>query len=371
MIYLFFCLLIPAIALNINSCSPGKEDTSGALNQMDQTLDQSNSTDDEANPDIQNASLGTCYLLDNSTIDNATINNSSITNNSSIKSSTVNDCSTVTGTIVDNSSTIDNSTTSSSTINNSYICAQSTIDNSTIDNSTVCNSSTVQGGSTVRGSSTLNNSSTVQGGSTVSGNSTVDNRSIVRNNSTIQGGATVCNSIIDNSTIDNSTVCNENVTMSIVNGIRENMTVTETVPPTVSSTTIKVNSSGPFSAADSASTEYCNTDISVTFSEVMDNNSITTNTSGTSCSGSLQVSSNNFTSCIRMGWASPPTSDNMTFTIDPSDNLSNSTTFKIRIKGINDEGVTPVKDTNGNPMSSDNTTGTGFSTSGDSGKNGC
>ena len=91
----------------------------------------------------------------------------------------------------------------------------------------------------MRGSSTVNNSSTVQGGSTVSGNSTVDNRSIVRNNSTIQGGATVCNSIIDNSTIDNSTVCNENVTMSIVNGIRENMTVTETVPPTVSSTTIK------------------------------------------------------------------------------------------------------------------------------------
>ena len=363
--YLFFCLLIPAIALNINSCSPGKEDTSGALNQMDQTLDQSNSTDDEANPDIQNASLGTCYLLDNSTIDNATINNSSITNNSSIKSSTVNDCSTVTSTTVDNSSTIDNSTTSSSTINNSYICAQSTIDNSTIDNSTVCNSSTVQGGSTVRGSSTVNNSSTVQGGSTVSGNSTVDNGSIVRNNSTIQGGATVCNSIIDNSTIDNSTVCNENVTMSIVNGIRENMTITETVPPTVSSITIKVNSSGPLSAADSASTEYCNTDIKVTFSEAMDNSTLTVNTDNSSCSyGSIRVSSNNFAtnSCVRMV-SQPSSSDNMTFTLDPG-NLTNSTTFKIKV-------TTAVKDTNGNPMSSDNTTGTGFSTSGDSGKNGC
>ena len=182
--------------------------------------------------------------------------------------------------------------------------------------------------------------------------------------------STIINSTIDNSTIDNSTICNDNVTMSIVDRTVQNQTITETVPPTVSSTTIKVNSSGTYSAADSASTEYCNTDISVTFSEVMDNNSITTNTSGTSCSGSLQVSSNNFTSCIRMGWASPPTSDNITFTLDP-DNLSNSTTFKIRIKGINDEGVTPVKDTNGNPMSSDNTTGTGFSTSGDSGKNGC
>ena len=345
--YLFFCLLIPAIALNINSCSPGKEDTSGALNQMDQTLDQSNSTDDEANPDIQNASLGTCYILDNSTIDNATINNSSITNNSSIKSSTVNNCSTVSNTAVDNSSTIDNSTTSSSTINNSYICAQSTIDNSTIDNSTVCDNSTVQGGSTV------SNSSAVRGGSTVT------------NGSTVQGGSTICNnSTIDNSTIDNSTICNDNVSMSIVNRDIQNETITETVPPTLSST----------SPADSANTEYCNTNISVTFSEVMDNNSITTNTSDTSCDGSLQVSSNNFTSCIRMGWASPPTSDNITFTLNPPSNLDINTTYKIRVKGINNDGVTSVKDTNGNPMSSDNTTATGFDTDdpdAESGKNGC
>ena len=346
--YLFFCLLIPAIALNINSCSPGKEDTSGALNQMDQTLDQSNSTDDEANPDIQNASLGTCYLLDNSTIDNATINNSSITNNSSIKSSTVNDCSTVTSTTVDNSSTIDNSTTSSSTINNSYICAQSTIDNSTIDNSTVCDNSTVQGGSTV------SNSSAVRGGSTVT------------NGSTVQGGSTICNnSTIDNSTIDNSTICNDNVSMSIVDRTVQNQTITETVPPTVSSTTIKVNSSGPFSAADSASTEYCNTDIKVTFSEAMDNSTLTVNTDNSSCSsGSIRVSSNNFAtnSCVQMA-SDPSSSDNMTFTLDPG-NLTNSTTFKIKV-------TTAVKDTNGNPMSSDNTTGTGFSTSGDSGKYGC
>ncbi|MDP6887467.1 MAG: Ig-like domain-containing protein, partial [SAR324 cluster bacterium] len=111
-------------------------------------------------------------------------------------------------------------------------------------------------------------------------------------------------------------------------------------------------------------TEYCNTNITVTFSELMDTSSITANTSNSACSGSIQVSSNNFAtnSCVQMA-SDPSSSDNMTFTLDPG-NLTNSTTFKIKV-------TTAVKDTNGNPMSSDNTTGTGFSTSGDSGKNGC
>ena len=53
--------------------------------------------------------------------------------------------------------------------------------------------------------------------------------------------------------------------------------------------------------------------------------------------------------------SSPYTSDNETFTVDPSDNLSNNTTFKIRV-------TTGVKDPSGNSMSSDNTTETGFTT---------
>ncbi|MED5516933.1 MAG: Ig-like domain-containing protein, partial [SAR324 cluster bacterium] len=225
---------------------------------------------------------------------------------------------------------------------------------------------TVSGGSTVSNSSAVRGGSTVQGGSNVSNNSTVRGGSNVTNGSTVQGGSTICNnSTIDNSTIDNSTICNDNVTMSIVDRTVQNQTITETVPPTVSSTTIKVNSSGPYSAADSASTEYCNTDIKVTFSEAMDNSTLTVNRDNASCSsGSIRVSSNNFAtnSCVQMA-SDPSSSDNMTFTLDPG-NLSNSTTFKIKV-------TTAVKDTNGNPMSSDNTTGTGFSTSGDSGKNGC
>ncbi|SVC88253.1 uncharacterized protein METZ01_LOCUS341107, partial [marine metagenome] len=83
--------------------------------------------------------------------------------------------------------------------------------------------------------------------------------------------------------------------------------------------------------------------------------SITTNTANTSCSGTFQVSSNNFSSCVQMTASSPYTSNNETFTVDPSDNLTDNTTFKIRV-------TTGVKDPSGNSMSSDNTTGTGFTT---------
>ena len=53
--------------------------------------------------------------------------------------------------------------------------------------------------------------------------------------------------------------------------------------------------------------------------------------------------------------SSPYTIDNDTFTVDPSANLSNSTTFKIRV-------TTGVKDPSGNSMISQYETGTGFTT---------
>ena len=208
---IFFFFLISIISLTIFSCANSKEDTSGALTQMDQVLDQPNSKDDEVNPNIPIVEIGTCYLLDNSNIDNSTVDNSTITDNSSIKNSTVKNCSTVTRSTVDNSSTIDNSSISDTTVNRSSICVQSIIDNSTIDNATVCNSSTVQGGSTVY-NSTVNGGSTIQGGSTV------------RNSST------VCNSTVDNVTIDNATVCNSTVTNRTI----QNITMSESVAPTVS-----------------------------------------------------------------------------------------------------------------------------------------
>ena len=95
--------------------------------------------------------------------------------------------------------------------------------------------------------------------------------------------------------------------------------------------------------------------ISVTFSEAMDNTSVTTNTDNTTCYGSFVLSSDNFSNCLQM--SSSPTSSNSykTFTIDPSDNLSYSTTYKMRV-------TTGVKDSAGNTMGSQYETSTGFTT---------
>jgi len=95
--------------------------------------------------------------------------------------------------------------------------------------------------------------------------------------------------------------------------------------------------------------------VAVTFSNKMATGSVTTNTSDTSCSGSYQLSSDNFTTCIKMS-ATPSASDNDTaFTATPADNLSNGTTFKLRI-------TTSAKDTSSNSLASAYTAN-GFTTS--------
>ena len=120
---------------------------------------------------------------------------------------------------------------------------------------------------------------------------------------------------------------------------------TDTTAPTVSSVYPADNQNGV------SITE----NISVTFSEAMNTTSVTTNISNTTCSGSFQLSSNNFSSCIQM--SSSPSSSNSfrTFTVDPSNNLSNYTNYKIRV-------TTGVKDTAGNSLSNQYETSNGFTT---------
>ena len=70
------------------------------------------------------------------------------------------------------------------------------------------------------------------------------------------------------------------------------------------------------------------TTVAVTFSEKMETGSVTTNTSDTTCSGSFQLSSDNFTTCIKIS-ATPVASDNDTiFTITPASSLSAVTNFQ-------------------------------------------
>jgi len=119
----------------------------------------------------------------------------------------------------------------------------------------------------------------------------------------------------------------------------------DTTAPTVSSIYPTDNQSG-VSISDN---------ISVTFSEAMDNTSVTTNTDNTTCSGSFQLSSDNFSSCVQMSSSPSSSNSDKTFTIDPSYNLSHATTYKIRV-------TTGVKDTSGNTLSSQYETSSGFTT---------
>ena len=100
--------------------------------------------------------------------------------------------------------------------------------------------------------------------------------------------------------------------------------------------------------------------IMVTFDDVMDLNYIQTNTSDTFCTaseaGSILVSSDDFSSCVRMSSVPSASNSNQTFTLDPYGNLSFYTTYKVRV-------TTGVKDVLGNNMSSRYDNSSGFKTS--------
>lgn len=91
--------------------------------------------------------------------------------------------------------------------------------------------------------------------------------------------------------------------------------------PTVSTTT----------PANSATAVSLSSTIAVTFLEPMDTDTITTNTANTSCSGSLQLSSDNFSTCIQMNAQPVASNSDKTFTMTPSSSLALATTYKIKV----------------------------------------
>jgi len=119
-------------------------------------------------------------------------------------------------------------------------------------------------------------------------------------------------------------------------GTTENTTTTDTTAPTVSSVS---------TTADNQSSVSITDNITVTFSEAMDTTNITTNTSDTNCAGTIGVSSDNFSTCVKISSPASASNSNKTFTLDPVDNLSYYTTYKIRV-------TTGVQDILGNTMSS-------------------
>ncbi|SVD66882.1 uncharacterized protein METZ01_LOCUS419736, partial [marine metagenome] len=121
--------------------------------------------------------------------------------------------------------------------------------------------------------------------------------------------------------------------------------IVDSTDPTVSS----------YSPADSQTDISLGTHVEVTFSETMDLLTVTTNTTNTDCSGSIQLSSDGFSSCIRME-ASPVSSNFFrTYKITPRDNLLGQTTYKIKV-------TMEAKDLAGNSLASALTTTNGFTT---------
>jgi len=321
---LLFFLIVFCLSLLVISCSGGGGGGGASGESLDELISDDETTSSSSSSNTTpSCPLNSTYTLDgSSTADNTSITDtSSITDNSDVDDSTVRVCSTIIRARVDNS-TVDNSTIIGSTVTNSTLDNSSILNNSTIDNSTITNS--------------------------IIDNSTVDNNSIVIN-------STIRNSIIDNSTIDNMTIIN----ISIVEDQRplQNDNLSGFISsdrPTVSA--IYLDKDGSLQSAVGLSNADSDTNIYISFSEAMDTTSITAITSGTSCTGTVRVSSDSFSNCVPMS-SSPadPNSTNKIFTFDPS-NLSDGTVYKIRV-------TTGVKDGSGNTMSSQHETGTGFTVS--------
>jgi hypothetical protein len=126
-----------------------------------------------------------------------------------------------------------------------------------------------------------------------------------------------------------------------------NTTSTDTTAPTVTSVSTTADDQSSVSVTDN---------ITVTFSEAMEATYVTTSTTDTNCAGTIRVSPDNFSSCVRMSSEPVSSNSNKTFTLDPYENLTRLTTYLTRV-------TTGVKDTAGNAMSSQyEETSSGFTT---------
>lgn len=83
--------------------------------------------------------------------------------------------------------------------------------------------------------------------------------------------------------------------------------------------------------ANGASAVAINTAVSITFVRATLPASMTTNTAGGACSGALQLSSDGFSSCVRMAAAPAGSNANQTWTFTPAGLLAPSTNYQLRV----------------------------------------
>lgn len=114
----------------------------------------------------------------------------------------------------------------------------------------------------------------------------------------------------------------------------------------------QVTATAPF---DNTTGIALNSSIGVTFSQVMDTATLTTNTTS-ACTGSIQVSSDDFATCVPMVSAAPSFyASNTLAVVQPAANLAGTTIYKIRV-------TASARNTLSQPLAANYTTPVGFTT---------
>ena len=126
----------------------------------------------------------------------------------------------------------------------------------------------------------------------------------------------------------------------------------EGAPSTITSTPPIILSTIP---ADGATAVAVNTGITVAFNEAMDSATITTNTADTNCSGTIQVSSDSFGSCVQMLRTPIANGQKTSFALELKSDLSSFSTYQIKV-------TTGAKDLAGNALASEFLSSQGFTT---------
>ena len=129
------------------------------------------------------------------------------------------------------------------------------------------------------------------------------------------------------------------ISLTLISCSEDSEESSETSSTTSDDTTAPSVSS--ISPTDDQSSVSISDNISVTFSEAIDNSSVITNTDNTSCLGSILLSSDNFSNCIQMESSPSSSNSEKTFTVTPSSKMFYSTTYLIRV-------TTSAKDSAGN-----------------------
>jgi len=109
------------------------------------------------------------------------------------------------------------------------------------------------------------------------------------------------------------------------------------------------------SPADGATNINTETKISITFAGPMSGTSLTVQSSAGACTGAVQVSTDDFATCIGLDSLAMTAGDTVA-TLTPTTSLSMGSTYKIRV-------TTAATDGSGNPLGAQYTSTTGFTTS--------